>query len=52
MFDENSINKNLGESNVFFKMGIKNDWKKLLDKNSRSLIEQKFKEEMIELGYL
>jgi hypothetical protein len=33
-------------------MGIKNDWKKLLDKNSISLIEQKFKDEMIELGYL
>jgi len=52
MFDENSINKSTGKSNVFFKMGIKNDWKKLLDENSKNLIEQKFKDEMIELGYL
>ena len=52
MFDENSINKNTGKSNVFFNMGIKNDWKKLLDENSKSLIEDKFKDEMIELGYL
>ena len=52
MFDENSINKSTGERNVFFNMGIKNDWKKLLDKNSRSLIEEKFKDEMTELGYL
>ena len=52
MFDENSINKKTGKSNVFFNMGIKNDWKKLLDKNSISMIEEKFRDEMIELGYL
>ena len=51
-YDENSIDKSTGETKVFFNMGIKNDWKKLLDKNSISLIEQKFKDEMIELGYL
>ena len=33
-------------------MGLKNDWKKLLNNDSRSLIEKKFKQEMIELGYL
>jgi hypothetical protein len=52
MFDENSTNNNTGENKVFFNMGIKNDWKTLLDNNSRSLIEEKFKLEMIELGYL
>ena len=52
MFDENSINKSTGLKNAFFNMGVKNDWKKLLDNNSRSLIEEKFKDEMIELGYL
>ena len=51
MFDENSINKSTGLKNSFFNMGVKNDWKKLLDNNSRSLIEEKFKDEMIELGY-
>ena len=52
MFDENSVNKTTGESKVFFKMGVKNNWKKLLDHKSRSLIEEKFNQEMIELGYL
>tara|TARA_B110000027_G_scaffold63688_1_gene68274 strand:- start:94 stop:972 length:879 start_codon:yes stop_codon:yes gene_type:complete len=51
-FDESSINKKTGEIKTFFKMGAKNDWKKLLNDNSRSLIEIKFKHEMIELGYL
>ena len=51
-FDESSINKKTGETKTFFKMGAKNDWKKLLNDDSRSLIEKKFKHEMIELGYL
>ena len=52
MFDENSINSSTGESKVFFNMGVKNDWRILLDSKSRSLIEEKFKYEMTELGYL
>jgi len=52
MFDENSINRITGESKVFFNMGAKNDWKILLDNKSRYLIEEKFKHEMTELGYL
>jgi hypothetical protein len=52
MFDENSVNKTTDESKVFFKMGGENNWKKLLDNKSRSLIEEKFNQEMIELGYL
>ena len=51
-FDESPINKKTGETKTFFKMGVKNDWKKLLNNDSRSLIEKKFKQEMIELGYL
>jgi hypothetical protein len=51
-FDESSINKKTGETKTFFKMGVKNDWKKLLNDDSKSLIEKKFKDEMIELGYL
>ena len=52
MFDENSINKNTRETKAFFNMGIKNDWKKILDNKSRLSIEENFKDEMIELGYL
>jgi hypothetical protein len=52
MFDENSTNKNDGGTKVFFNMGEKNDWKRLLDKKSKLLIEEKFRQEMIELGYL
>ena len=52
MFDENSINNNTGEIKTFFNMGKKNDWKAILNQNTRKLIEKKFKNEMIELGYL
>ena len=45
MFDENSINSSTGESKVFFNMGVKNDWRILLDNKSRSLVEEKFKHE-------
>ncbi len=44
--------KDLNEDKVFFNMGVKNDWKILLDNKSRFLIEEKFKNEMTELGYL
>jgi hypothetical protein len=36
----------------FFNLGPSNDWKKLLDKDIRLEIEEKFKDEMLELGYL
>ena len=51
-FDENSINNNTGEIKTFFNMGKKNDWKIILNYKTRNLIEKKFKNEMIELGYL
>ena len=43
------------ESNInkrFFNLGPDNNWKKLLDKDIRLKIEDKFKSEMLELGYL
>ncbi len=49
---ENSINNNTGEIKTFFNMGKKNDWKIILNHKTRNLIEKKFKNEMIELGYL
>ena len=35
----------------FFHLGKKNDWKNLLDDKVRKEIENKFEQEMIELGY-
>ena len=37
---------------TFFNLGPKNDWKKMLDKKIRNKIEEAFKKEMVELGYL
>ena len=37
---------------IFFNLGPKNDWRKLLDEKNRDKIENSFKREMIELGYL
>ena len=36
----------------FFNLGPKNDWKKTLSNENREKIEEAFKEEMLELGYL
>ena len=37
---------------IFFNLGPKNDWRKLLNEKNRDKIENSFKREMIELGYL
>ena len=37
---------------VFFNLGPKNDWRFILDERNRKKIEESFKEEMQELGYL
>ena len=41
-----------GKRRVFFNLGPKNDWRKLLEKKNIEKIESNFKEEMLELGYL
>tara|TARA_Y100001958_G_C21178311_1_gene508705 strand:+ start:304 stop:1155 length:852 start_codon:yes stop_codon:yes gene_type:complete len=38
--------------NLFFNLGPQNNWKKLINKNLSNKIEEKFKEEMLDLGYL
>ena len=38
--------------NLFFNLGPQNNWKKLLKKNLSSKIEEEFREEMSDLGYL
>ena len=51
-FAESVIDKKTGKKKKFFNLGPSNDWKKLLDKDIRLEIEEKFKDEMLELGYL
>ena len=51
-FFESKINKKTGERIPFFNLGEKNDWKKLLDYKIKNKIENSFKKEMTELGYL
>ncbi len=38
--------------NLFFNLGPKNNWQKLIDRNLSKKLENEFKEEMLELGYL
>ena len=38
--------------NLFFNLGPQNNWKKLMNKNLSNKIEEKFKKEMLDLGYL
>ena len=51
-FFESTINKKTGKKVPFFNLGTKNDWKKMLDPKIIEKIENAFKEEMKELGYL
>ncbi len=51
-FKESATNKDTGQKKNFFYLGPNNDWKKLLDNNIRKQIEENFKNEMEELGYL
>ena len=41
-----------GKKITFFKYGTKNNWKNLLTSENRKTIEDLFKKEMEELGYL
>ena len=50
-FTESSIDKD-GNRNKFFFLGPKNDWKKIINYNTSSLIEKEFESEMKELKYL
>ena len=51
-FFEAKTNLKTGKKIQFFNLGPKNDWKKMLDKKIRDKIEEAFKKEMVELGYL
>ena len=51
-FEETRINIETKEKILFFNLGPKNDWKKLLDLELIKKIEKVFKKEMKELDYL
>ena len=51
-FVEAKENPQTGEKIKFFNLGIKNDWKKLLDEKIKENLERELEEEMRELKYL
>ena len=51
-FIEGKIDKMTGEKIPFFNLGKKNDWKKMISPKIKDEIENAFKDEMKELGYL
>ena len=51
-FLESKIHPKTGKKIPFFNLGPKNDWKKILDPEIKKKIENNFKKEMKELGYL
>jgi hypothetical protein len=51
-FNESKIDKKTGKKINFFNLGKKNDWKKMIAPKIKEKIENDFKEEMEELGYL
>jgi len=51
-FTENVIKKETGSNVNFFNLGPKNIWQNSLDKKIIKKIEDDFKDEMKEIGYL
>ena len=51
-FVESMVNKKTGKKVKFFNLGSENKWEKFLNQDLQKKIEESFKDEMIELGYL
>ena len=51
-FYEAVVDEKTGKRKAFFNLGPKNDWRSILGEKNREKIEECFKEEMRELGYL
>ena len=49
---EAMIDEKTGKRKIFFNLGPKNDWRKILDKKNKEKIEEAFTKEMEELGYI
>jgi hypothetical protein len=52
IFYEGVLDIKTGKRKVFFNLGPKNDWRRILDQKNKDKIEKFFKNEMTELGYL
>ena len=52
LFDESVLNKNWDKKVDFFRLGPNNKWEDNLEKGIQIELENNFKKEMIELGYL
>jgi hypothetical protein len=52
VFYEGVLDIKTGKRKVFFNLGPKNDWRRILDQKNKDKIEKFFKNEMTELGYL
>jgi len=52
IFYEGVLDVKTGKRKVFFNLGPKNDWRRILDQKNKDKIEKFFKNEMTELGYL
>ena len=52
LFTENVFDLKSKDKIKFFNLGPKNNWKKIIDKKISNEIENNFKNEMSELGYL
>ena len=51
-FDDAKINFKTGEKIKFFNLGIKNDWKKILDPEIKKSLEKELQNELKELKYI
>ena len=51
-FEEAKINDNTGKKVKFFNIGPGSNWKKALEKHDQDKIQNAFKKEMLELGYI
>ena len=51
-FREATIDGKTGKSIPFFNKGPKNKWQEVLDEKNQKKIEENFKNEMAELGYI
>ena len=51
-FKEAMVENNTHKKKIFFKFGTKNNWRNILDPKRSKKIEEAFKKEMIELGYI
>jgi hypothetical protein len=51
-FHEAKVHPKTGKKIPFFNLGPKNDWKKILDPEIKKKIEEAFRKDMRELGYI